>query len=103
MSISLFKIFGYHKNEIKKLYIDGNFYLILVSAVLGIPISKIFVDKFWFPITNANVDVGYDTHYSPLLYLMIFASIMLLYFIISNILKSVVNKIQMCEVLKNRE
>lgn len=103
MNISLFKIFGYGNKEIKKMYIDGNFYLILVSAVVSIPVAKIFVDKFWFPLLNANIDIGFDIHYSALIYLIIFVSIILLYLIISNVLKLHVNKIKMSEVLKNRE
>lgn len=103
INISMLKIFGYHESEIKKLYIDGNFYVILLSSVLGIPIAKVFVDKFWFPISNINIDIGYDIHYPIWMYLLILVTIMILYFIISNVLRLVINRIPMSEVLKNRE
>ena len=38
--ISLVKIFGYRTGEIRKLYLNGNFYTILIGALVSIPLSK---------------------------------------------------------------
>ena len=43
-SISLMKVFGFRTREIRKLYLDGNFYIVLVSAIVNIPLSKAIMD-----------------------------------------------------------
>ena len=103
LNISMMKIFGFSTKEIRKLYIDGNFITIFVSALISIPGAKLFVDKFWFPLMNADLEYGFDVKYNPLLYLIIFAVIMVLYFIISFILRRRINAISMVEILKCRE
>ena len=103
MNISLMKVFGFNRKEIRKLYINGNFYLILASLFVGMPISKLFVDKVWFAVSNQNIEAGYDTHYPIFFYIIITGVVIAMYFIITFILNSVINKIHMSEVLKNRE
>ena len=39
-NIALMKVFGYRKKEIKKLYLDGNFYMIAIGALISVPLSK---------------------------------------------------------------
>lgn len=39
-SISLIKIFGYRDKELKKMYLDGNFYVIAIGALLSVPFGK---------------------------------------------------------------
>lgn len=82
---------------------NGNFYLILASLFVGMPISKLFVDKVWFAVSNQNIEAGYDTHYPIFFYIIITGVVIAMYFIITFILNSVINKIHMSEVLKNRE
>lgn len=42
-SISLIKVFGFHKKEVRKLYLDGNFFMIAVSAAICLPLSKVIM------------------------------------------------------------
>lgn len=103
LNISMMKIFGFNGKEIRKLYIDGNFITIFVSALVSIPVAKVFVDKFWFPLINTTLPYGFDVKYNPIIYLLIFFVIMILYFIISFILRKRINSISMVEILKCRE
>ncbi len=103
MNISLMKVFGFNRGELRKLYINGNFYLIMASLLIGMPVSKLFVDKVWFAMSNQNIEAGYDTRYPIFLYLIIIGVVIVMYLIITFILNTVINKIHMSEVLKNRE
>lgn len=101
-SISLIKIFGYRTSEIRKLYLDGNFYIISIGAVISIILSKKLMDMI-YPCLVSNVASGFDIAFSWKMYLAIYAGIILLYFLINHILTRRLNKITPAEVLKNRE
>ena len=101
-SISLVKIFGYKKNEIRKLYLDGNFYIIALGAAFSIPISKYVIDKI-YPLFVSNVACNMNLSFSWQLYLGIYLTIILLYFIINQLLVGKIEKLQPATVLKNRE
>ena len=103
VNISLMKIFGFYSKEINKLYIDGNFMIICISALIGIPFSKIMVDKFWFPIMNSGIKMGFNPHYPFWIYIVIMVSIVILYNVVTLLLKRKVASIPMTDVLKNRE
>lgn len=102
MSISLMKVFGYRKGEVRKLYLNGNLFIVAVSALLGIPLSKIIMDSM-YPWLVSNVASGINLTFSWQMYVGLFAVILLLYFMINRILMHRVNKIMPAEVLKNRE
>lgn len=100
--ISLMKTFGYRTKEVKKLYLNGNFYTVLVGAVIGIPLSKLVMDKM-YPSFVPNVAAGINLTFSWQLYLLVFLVIIVIYFIINALLVRKINKITPAEVLKNRE
>lgn len=102
MSISLMKVFGYRKNEVRKLYLNGNLLIVAASALLGIPLSKIIMDSM-YPYLVSNVACGINLVFSWQMYAGLFGAILILYFIINQILMRRVNKILPAEVLKNRE
>ena len=102
MSISLMKVFGYRKGEIRKLYLNGNLLIVAVSALIGIPLSKIVMDSM-YPYLVSNLASGINLVFSWQMYAGLFAAILILYFIINCILMRRVNKILLAEVLKNRE
>ena len=58
--ISLVKIFGYRMKEIRKLYLNGNFYVIAVGTAVCIPLAKVVMDAM-YPLMVSNVAVSY-TH-----------------------------------------
>lgn len=101
-SISLIKIFGYRTREIRKLYLNGNFYIVSVGAALCIPLAKKLMDMM-YPYFVSNVACGMNLAFSWQLYLGIFGGIMLLYFVINQLLVGRLKKLIPAEVLKNRE
>lgn len=102
MPISLFKVFGYRRKEIKRLYLNGNFIVVLLSAVLGIPLSKVVMDAM-YPFLVANIACGLNLSFSWQLYAGIILGVLVLYVIINRMLMFRVNRILPAEVLKNRE
>lgn len=101
-SISLMKIFGYRKKEIRKLYLDGNLFTVMLSALVGIPITKIVIDAL-FPAMVANVACGLNLTIDWWMYVGLFGVILVLYLLINPLLMRRVNRILPAEVLKDRE
>ena len=102
MNISMFKIFGYRKSEIGKLYLNGNLLVVTVSALIGIPLAKIVMNAL-YPYLVSNVSCSIDLTFPWYLYAAVFAAVIVLYFIINKILTGKINKISSAEILKNRE
>lgn len=102
-SISLIKIFGYRDKELKKMYLDGNFYVIAIGALLSVPLGKIIMDAIYGPAFTPNVACGVDKSFSVWIYLGIFALVFILYFIINHLLVRRIRQMIPAEVLKNRE
>lgn len=101
-SISLIKVFGYRTGEIRRLYLNGNFYVVAVSAAICIPLSKKLMDMM-YPLLVSNVSCAMNLTFSWQGYLGIYAAIIALYFIINQLLVRRLNKVTPAEVLKNRE
>lgn len=101
-SISLIKVFGYRTNEIRKLYLDGNFFIIAIGAAICLPLSK-FIMSAVYPSLVSNVNCGVKLTFAPWLWAVLYCGIIVLYFIINRVLVGRLNKIVPAEVLKNRE
>ena len=102
-SISLIKMFGYRDKELKKMYLDGNFYVITIGALLSVSLGKMIMDAIYGPAFTPNVACGVDKSFSVWIYLGIFALVFILYFIINHLLVRRIRKMIPAEVLKNRE
>ena len=100
--ISLVKIFGYRMNEIRKVYLDGNFYAVMLGACIIIPLVKLAADSI-YPFFIANTAMGMNLHFEWYLYVGVFLGILAVYLIISTSLTHKIKKIVPAEVLKNRE
>jgi len=100
--IALMKVFGYRKGEIKKLYLDGNFLVVAVGALICLPLSKLVMDGI-YPYFVSNVAIGMDLAFSWQLYVGIYAAIIVLYLVINWLLVGRLKKVNLAEVLKNRE
>lgn len=101
-SISLMKIFGYRNNEIRKLYLDGSFLLIAVGSLVLLPLAKVLMDLV-YPMFIANVACGIDLTWPPVLYAIVYVSILLGYLLIRMVLVGKLKKVAPAEVLKDRE
>ncbi|MDE7399256.1 MAG: ABC transporter permease [Oscillospiraceae bacterium] len=100
--ISLMKVFGFRSSEARKLYLNGNTIITAIGAVIGIPLSKAAMDAI-YPWAIANVGCGMNLRFEWYVYPLIFAGVMLVYFIVNAMLVRKINKITPAEVLKNRE
>lgn len=100
--ISLIKIFGFRTSEIRKLYLNGNTYIIAIGAAICIPLSKLCSDAM-YPFLISNTACGMNLHFTWYMYLGFFAAVMALYFIINTLLVRKLKKMTPAEVLKNRE
>ncbi len=101
-SISMLKVFGYRKKEIRKLYLNGNLAVVAVSALVSIPVSKAVMDAL-YPYLVSNVAANLNLTFSWWMYAGLFTAIIVLYFLSMPILMRRINKILPAEVLKNRE
>jgi len=100
--IALMKVFGYRKKEVKKLYLDGNFFVVAVGALICLPLSKMVMDGI-YPYFVSNVGIGMDLAFSWQMYAGIYGAIILLYLVINWLLVGRFKKVNLAEVLKNRE
>ena len=102
LNISLMKIFGFRDKEVKKLYINGNFFTVAVGALICIPLSKISMNKI-YPYLVSNVACGYPVSLSFTMYTLMYISIIISYLCINKLLIRKIKKITPAEILKNRE
>ena len=100
--ISLMKIFGFNKKEVRKLYLDGNKTVIAIGALAAIPLAKIITDRM-FPVFVANVACGLPLKFEWYYYLIIYAAIIIFYNMVSLLLTGKLSRMTPAEVLKNRE
>ena len=95
-------MFGYRRKEIRKLYLDGNFYIVAVGALICIPLSKAIMNPL-FPFMISNVSCGLNVETPFWFYVITYVAILLLYLAINTVLVKRLNKFTPAEVLKNRE
>lgn len=100
--IALMKIFGYRTKEIRKLYLNGNFYTVALGAAICLPLSKWLMDAM-YPMMVANIACGINLTFEWQMYAGIYGGILVLYFIINWLLMGHLKKMIPAEVLKNRE
>ncbi|MDE7257634.1 MAG: ABC transporter permease [Lachnospiraceae bacterium] len=100
--ISLVQVFGFRTGEIKKIYLNGNTWIVAVGAVIGIPFAKVIMDAL-YPWMIANAAVGMNLEFPWYLYALIFVGVMVVYFVVNTLLVRKLKRITPAEVLKNRE
>lgn len=102
-NISLVKIFGFKNKEVRKMYLDGNFFIVVLGALIVIPLCKLIMDYIYPRYLVANVGVGISPSYPPEMFVAIFMVIVGLYLVINFVLTGRLKKINPAMVLKNRE
>ena len=100
--ISLIKIFGYRPKEIRSLYLNGNLLIVAVGALVSVPLAKALMDAI-YPSFIRNVACSMKLNFPWQLYVILFAAILLIYFVINRLLIGKINRISPAEILKNRE
>lgn len=100
--ISLMQVFGFRTGEIRKLYLNGNTWIVAAGAIIGIPVAKIIMDAL-YPWMIANTAVGMNLKFPWYLYVEIFVGIIAVYCAVNSFLVRKLKQITPAEVLKNRE
>ena len=101
-SISLLKALGYDKKTVHSFYIGSSFYITIAAVVFGIPLCKKIVDAI-YPYAVSNVNGGFKASISPFHYILVALIIFLSYFITRLMLVHYLGKINLSEILKDRE
>lgn len=102
-SISLMKVFGFRDKEVRKLYLNGNFYIILAGIVIHIPLTKAIMDFLYPRYMVSNISTALELSFEPWLYVALVVLIFVCYFAINRVLVGRLKKMIPAEVLKNRE
>ena len=98
-NIALMKVFGYRKKEIKKLYLDGNFYMIAIGALISVPLSKKLMDAM-YPVMVSNIACGMNLSFTWQMYALIYAGIIITYLVINKLLVRKIYKVGLSDALK---
>ena len=60
--ISLVQVFGFRTGEIRKLYLNGNTWIVAVGAMIGIPLAKNIMNLL-YPWMIANTACGMNLEF----------------------------------------
>lgn len=101
-NISLAKIFGFNKNEIGKMYLNCNTYVVLFSLIVSLPLNKMIINAV-LPSAVANYPCGFDVNIEWYYYAFICLAAAICYFIVYFLVSKRLANILPAEVLKNRE
>ncbi len=102
VNISMVKIFGYTPSEVNKLYLRGNFVILMIAFILAIP-TGYFIAKLFFDSVTANMQQYIMTYIKPLSVFGAFIIMTLSYGGTCLFLKRNLEQVSLTEALKNRE
>ena len=100
--ISLLRIFGFRAGEVRKLYLNGNAWIVTAGAAIGIPLAKVVMDAA-YPWLIANTACGMNLKFPWYLYAGIFAGVAAVYAPVHLLLVHRLRRVTPAEVLKQRE
>ncbi len=101
-NISFMKVMGYHDNEIKKLYLSATTIAVLLSLLISLPLISVCL-KGAFSLAFIRIN-GYLEPYLPMyLFGTVVVTGFIAYLAVNFLHMKRVRKIEMAEVLKNRE
>lgn len=98
-TISLFKIFGYRRREIRSLILNSSTFVVLAGFIVGIPVMAASMGAM-YGYLGAMINLVLPTIISPLYVLICFAAIMLTYQLSKLLCARKVNTVSMSEALK---
>ncbi len=98
-TISLFKIFGYRRREIRSLILNSSTFVILAGFIISIPIMAASMDAM-YSYLGAMINLVLPTIINPLYVVVCFVAIMLTYQLSKLLCAKKVNAVSMSEALK---
>lgn len=101
-SVSLLKALGYPEKTVNSFYLGGSFYITLAALIFGLPVGTVIVCAA-YPFCVSNVNAGFAASISPVQYGLVILIVMGTYFATRFFLEKYLKKINLTEILKNRE
>ncbi len=98
-TISLFKVFGYRRNEIKSMILNSSTFVIVAGFMISIPIMAASMSAMYGYVSNM-INLVIPTIISPLYVAVCFVVIMLTYQLSKLLCSKRVNEVSMNEALK---
>lgn len=98
-TISLFKIFGYRRREIRSLVLNSSTFIILAGFIISIPVMTASMSAM-YGYLGSMINLVLPTIISPLYVVICFAAIMLTYQLSKLMYAKKVNAVSMSEALK---
>jgi len=102
VNISMVKIFGYTPSEVSKLYLRGNFIILVIGFVFAVP-AGYSITKGLYGNIMANMQQYISPYIKPVSVLLAFIIMTLGYWGTCFLLKRNLNRVLLTEALKNRE
>ena len=101
-SVSLLKALGYSEKTVNSLYLSPSLFVTAAAMAIGIPICR-FIVNFAYPYCVSNVNCGFEAVIPPGGYVLVVAIIAAAYTATRYALTKHLKKINVTEILKNRE
>ncbi len=98
-TISLFKVFGYRRREIKSMILNSSTFVIVIGFMIGIPVMAASMGAIYGYLGNI-INLVIPTIISPLYVLVSFGVIMLTYQLSKLLCSKRVNQVLISETLK---
>lgn len=98
-TISLFKIFGYRRREIRSLILNSSTFVIIAGFVIGIPVMAASMGAM-YGYLGSMINLVLPTIISPIYVVVCFAAIMLTYQLSKLLCAKKLNAVSMSEALK---
>jgi putative ABC transport system permease protein len=102
MDISLLKIFGYNKHEIRQIYFGSAAATVIISLILSLWIGT-FVVKRIFPFLVSGVDVHIPEYLALSTQIEILLFMLVIFGVIQLCLRRRVNRIPMADIIRDRD
>ncbi|NYB75316.1 FtsX-like permease family protein [Sedimentibacter hydroxybenzoicus DSM 7310] len=99
-TISLFKIFGYKKKEVRSLVLGGTVYIVVVGFLLGIPLMALSMGGI-YGYLGEQINMVLPVIVNPLYIIICFAAILLTYEVSKMMCARKVDRVAMSEALKS--
>ncbi len=101
-SISVLKIMGYRQSEIQRLYLTNPIYVIILSTIISVPLSKWIVSLI-YPLIISNVTTGMPVVLPINLLLMLIGIIFVSWLVTHLLLNKKICNIEPVQILRNNE
>jgi len=100
-AVSLMKIFGFSRREIAKLFLDGNFFVVILGTALGLPVAVVLTkNMIRYSLLTFNLGMGYSVPWY--VFIVLLAAIIATFLLVSAMLTRRTDRVPLAEALKSR-